>query len=48
MLSQRKMLNSFCDQDLFIVPAQKCTWSARSRLSLSSFHTPEMDCFCIS
>jgi len=39
MLSQRKMLDSFGDQNLFIFPAQKRTWSKRSRLSLRSLHT---------
>jgi len=33
------MLDSFGYQNLFIVPAQKRTWSIRSRLSLRSLHT---------
>jgi len=41
MLSQRKMLDSFGDQNLFSFPAQKHTWSKRSRLSLRSLQTLE-------
>jgi len=46
MLPQRKMLDSF--GDLIIFPTHKCTWWTRSRLSLSSLHTQNTNCFCIS